>query len=146
MNFMFEHWYEDEPANITRGELNRMGRTATYDPDEFFSAERYPLPMKCPECGKTMRPVHKHRLPDLPQYYFCTFCDAMIHESHPDIRFKERQTNADRIRQMSDEELAKWLWNLCCIEEPFECPALNHPTKNVDCKMIWLDWLKEEVK
>lgn len=24
MSFMFEHWFEDEPADITRGELKRM--------------------------------------------------------------------------------------------------------------------------
>jgi len=54
-----------------------------------YPTERYPLPMECPECGRTMRPVHKHRLPDLPQYYFCTFCDAMIPENHPGIRFRE---------------------------------------------------------
>jgi hypothetical protein len=52
------------------------------------------------------------------------------------------RTKADCIRAMSDEELAKWLYNVCCIEEPFECPALSHPQKNVDCRKIWLDWLK----
>ena len=55
---------------------------------------------------------------------------------------RKKPTNGDRIRQMTDEELAAWLYNVCCIEEPFECPALSHPQKNVDCREIWLDWLK----
>ena len=120
-----------------------------YSVNEFFSAERYPLPMECPECGKTMRPVHKHRLPDLPQYYFCTFCDAMIPENHPSIRFRKPITNADRIRAMSDEELAEWLQGLkyspSCdskCHNDFEKYGEQH-TYCVDC---WLEWLKEEVK
>ena len=35
----------------------------------------------------------------------------------------DKQTNADRIRNMSDEELAEWLTNMCDIErhgEPFK--------------------------
>lgn len=58
---------------------------------------------------------------------------------------QNRLTNGDKLRAMSDEELAEWLYNVCCIEEPFECPALSHPQKNVDCREIWLDWLKAEV-
>ena len=46
-----------------------------------------------------------------------------------DVRENVIRTQADRIRNMSDEELAKWLYNVCCIEEPFECPALSHPQK-----------------
>lgn len=36
---------------------------------------------------------------------------------------KKRQTNADRIRNMSDEELAEWLTNMCDFEkneEPYK--------------------------
>lgn len=77
---------------------------AKYDPDEFISAERYPLPITCKECGHTMRPVHKHMVPDMPRTYFCTFCGAGFHEGDPRIRFREKRTNADRIRSLSDEE------------------------------------------
>lgn len=41
----------------------------------------------------------------------------------PCCRCDSRQTNADRIRNMSDEELAEWLTNMCDIErheEPFK--------------------------
>lgn len=47
--------------------------------------------------------------------------------------YEKRTSNADRIRAMTDEE-------------PFECPALSHPQRNVDCRKIWLDWLKQEVE
>ena len=112
-----------------------------YSEDEVFSAERYPLPMECPECGKTMRPVHKHRVPDLPQYYFCTFCDAMIPENHPSIRFREPTTNADRIRAMSDEELAEWHEIFCPNREDIDLTCTKE-----SCHDCWLEWLKEEVK
>lgn len=39
-------------------------------------------------------------------------------------------TNADRIRSMTDEELAEWL------EDRFQLPING----------LWLDWLKQEAK
>lgn len=39
------------------------------------------------------------------------------------------QTNADRIRAMSDEELAEWIISI-----------------TEDLTTMWLDWLKKEVK
>lgn len=56
------------------------------------------------------------------------------HEERP-------MTNADRIRQMSDEELA--------IEEtskggcPHDCETPDD--MDTDCVRCWLDWLKKEV-
>ena len=57
------------------------------------------------------------------------------------------KTNADRIRSMTDEELAKWLgtrghecperWKACNIG------IVDHED---DCIPCWLKWLKEEVK
>ena len=54
---------------------------------------------------------------------------------------KKPQTNADRIRAMTDEELA--------IEETAKggCPH-DYETPddlNTDCVRCWLDWLKQEV-
>lgn len=40
------------------------------------------------------------------------------------------KTNADRIRAMTNEELAAWLDDRSIIP----------------CKEVWLDWLKQEVK
>ena len=49
------------------------------------------------------------------------------------------QTNADRIRAMSDEELAKW-----CNDYNFNCPPVE--CKENGCEKCWLDWLKQEVE
>lgn len=44
-------------------------------------------------------------------------------DNEPCCRCDSKQTDADRIRNMSDEELAEWLTNMCDIErhgEPFK--------------------------
>ena len=41
-------------------------------------------------------------------------------DSEPCCRCDSRQTNADRIRNMSDEELAEWLTNICDFEKDEE--------------------------
>ncbi len=48
-------------------------------------------------------------------------------------------TNADRIRAMSDEELAEFMWAGC---DNITQEACKSHAGCVDC---WLDWLKEEV-
>ena len=55
------------------------------------------------------------------------------------IDFDERkpQTNADKIRSMSDEELAKILGNKCICPPTSEC---------VNCFDCWLAWLQQPVK
>ncbi len=50
------------------------------------------------------------------------------------------KTNADRIRSMTDEELAEWL--------PFQMGACNMNEKcgnDCTCDACWFDWLKREV-
>lgn len=54
--------------------------------------------------------------------------------------FKAPETNADRIRAMSDEELAGHIWN------KFGCPEeRNYITCGFigSCKECWLDWLRK---
>ena len=49
-----------------------------------------------------------------------------------------KMTNADRIRAMSDEELAK------IIEHELGCPVTGGCEKMPkDCKACWLDWLQQ---
>lgn len=52
------------------------------------------------------------------------------------IDFDERkpQTNADCVRSMSDEELAKILGNKCICPPTSEC---------VNCFDCWLEWLQQ---
>ena len=50
-------------------------------------------------------------------------CNSNSRDNEPCCRCDSKQTNADRIRNMSDEELAEWLTNMCDIErhgEPFK--------------------------
>ena len=59
-------------------------------------------------------------------------------------------TNADRIRAMSDEELAAWIAELSDCET-CKCDAKHpkHPkcwVNDETCASTWLDWLKEEVE
>ena len=61
--------------------------------------------------------------------YGYTFCDK---HTHPPI------TNGDRIRAMSDEELAKILGDKCICPPTSECEKLCG-----DCDVCWLEWLRQ---
>lgn len=53
------------------------------------------------------------------------------------------QTNADRIRAMSDEELARVFDRGCPPDRPpKECMKYWH----VGCEGCWADWLRQPVK
>lgn len=61
-------------------------------------------------------------------------------------RFTKRNlTNADRIRAMSDEELAEWM---TMVERRMIQNALSKPFQYTDelLKADWLDWLKQEAE
>lgn len=49
------------------------------------------------------------------------------------------QTNADRIRAMSDEELVRWVG----LDS---CPKDAVCTLPVNCEKCWLDWLRQPSK
>ena len=49
------------------------------------------------------------------------------------------KTNADRIRAMSDEDLAELLGNMSCRRCPIDCYGGFQ-----NCTDIWVDWLREE--
>lgn len=54
-----------------------------------------------------------------------------------------KQSNADRIRAMSDEELAVMFFN---YHFSFTCPEQGRHECKESCMDCWLDWLKEEVE
>ena len=56
-------------------------------------------------------------------------------------------TNADKIRQMSDEELAEFITGAAYdfVERPGMCDVCDTVTVQ-HCKGCWLDWLKQEVE
>lgn len=57
------------------------------------------------------------------------------------------KTNADRIRSMTDKELAEWL-----SKRGHQCPEVYlNCNKGIvdsedDCYPCWLDWLREEAE
>ena len=78
--------------------------------------------MDCETC------IHR----DLPSFSAtCVECGiAMKNYQHKTI------TNADRLRAMSDEELAEWVWGA-------ETAGRAYGPRG---KKAWLDWLKQEAK
>jgi len=62
-------------------------------------------------------------------------------------KWEERPlTNADKIRAMTDEELAKWFCDK--VSCGCECLALcrNCGRDDKSCSQAWLNWLKQEVQ
>ena len=62
-------------------------------------------------------------------------------DNEPCCRCDSRQTNADRIRNMSDEELASWYVIKCEIMMGIKC---KNPYKT--CKDCILGWLQSEAE
>lgn len=64
-----------------------------------------------------------------------------------DIGKTKSQTNADRIRNMSDEELAEFMSeNTSCYYCKVQCEDRpNSPTES-SCNFRWLDWLQSEAE
>lgn len=59
---------------------------------------------------------------------------------------KRIKTNADRIRSMSDEELAQWLAKITDCGECNICGHVKCMTSEEACACAWRDWLKQEAK
>lgn len=55
-------------------------------------------------------------------------------------------SNADRIRAMTDEELAELFMQEYDCSDSFTCPVQHPcpPEKEASCRECFLDWLKEE--
>lgn len=51
---------------------------------------------------------------------------------------KKQQTNAQKIRSMTDEELAKILGDKCICPPTGDCPKMCG-----DCDICWLEWLQQ---
>lgn len=64
---------------------------------------------------------------------------------------REVKTNADRIRSMTDEELAEFFTQYYYDGPKFYCPVQpvigeGECAMRSDCRQCLLDWLKQEVK
>ena len=69
------------------------------------------------------------------------FVPAVINAKPP------KQTNADRIRAMTDEELAEFLLNrdLDVVEKASKAVGFTYKVDREPCLFNVIDWLKEEV-
>lgn len=65
-------------------------------------------------------------------------------DNEPCCRCDSRKTNADRIRNMSDEELADVLFDSCL--EVMELEECTNTDNCVVCKRCVLEWLQSEVE
>lgn len=97
-----------------------------------------PANIVCPKCGNPnyMRHLIGWNVGHLDMK--CINCNSYF--NFDELRGQKiEKTNADRIRQMTDEELAEFLYNDCAPIPATECD------KHGECKDCWLDWLKQEV-
>ena len=73
-------------------------------------------------------------------------------DNEPCCRCDSRQTNADKIRNMSDEDLAEWLTNMCDFEkneEPYKSIYnldTEHEEEIHDSYGDLLKWLQSEAE
>jgi predicted amidophosphoribosyltransferase len=96
--------------------------------DRYYNNVFWPKATICPSCGKSARPIHKRMFPPDPERVFCRFCGEEVK------LVANRLTNGDKIRAMSDEELADKLWSIAHYEQKKRCIS------------DWLDWLNQEVE
>ena len=83
-------------------------------------------------------------------YDLCCMCEYGEKEDDPPTCYESKpQTNADRIRAMSDEELAEYFpthASLCpdLEENKTVCKGANFMANDKMCRKCWLDWLRQE--
>ena len=79
----------------------------------------------------------------------CTENGNCAWQNHDETICREKPafpiTNADRIRSMTDEEMAEWIMSI----GPAACPIRDDhgdECRFSHCKDCWLDWLKQEAR
>ena len=98
--------------------------------------------IKCNTC----RHLCKRRDEDGTLYDWCgNILDSPDKDWERDCKYYQVATNADRIRAMSDEELAEFMalntdCYYCRAKDNDRCASLA----TTPCGDIWLDWLKQE--
>lgn len=85
----------------------------------------------------------------MPTCPSCIYAQGICEKTGVKIRYStgctyyniKPMTNADRIRAMSDEELAEWLWMYCNgSAKPWEVCTEKYKS----CYECWIEWLKQE--
>ena len=73
--------------------------------------------------------------------------NSNLRDDEPCCRCDSRQTNADRIRNMSDEELAELLFNKSRCDNCFaDCNDKDNCQSPGSCYSRHLDWLQSEAE
>lgn len=111
--------------------------------------------MKCRKCGSGNMGVMPNKKNPSATDLYCLDCGAWQKFATKDeIRLYQCKkgpiTNADRIRAMSDEELAEFLENVhnspceTCCDNLYWCRRNNAPEPA--CKNHFADWLRQPVE
>ena len=112
-----------------------MSRVVQYDSDgnEYYPFQDWDKePVECRECE------YNH------DFYKCSKCDCFIPKiGCVDGKKKQSKTNADRIRAMTDEELARFIWQPDALMI-YVRKKLNTPPHIRYSEEQVLDWLKQE--
>ena len=88
--------------------------------------------MICSNCDYVGRPTYD---------YPCSRCDMTLGSPFCMWEHEEVPTNADKIRSMSDKELAEYLLSISTAECPFDWDC-----KASTCIECWNNWLQQSVE
>ena len=72
------------------------------------------------------------------------YYDSRGNEIDPPKAEPDKMTNSDRVRSMTDEQLAEKLVGFDCSYP--SCPCRLRICSEEGCFEAWLDWMKEEAK
>ena len=102
--------------------------------------------MKCIDCKNLTRAIDE----DGDAFFWCEkISDCPYEDMERDCRHFIRKTNADRLRSMTDEELAFILASPSVEIPPWCVPHLECPHMDKDpvpCDECALDWLRQEAR
>ena len=99
---------------------------------------------KCKDCKNSCYLLDEYDKP----YFWCNVFEDNFNEERECLCIAYRpKTNADRIRSMTDEQLAEFLeyggfWDEICDE----CKHLDGCQDSVFCSSRTLKWLQKEIK
>lgn len=96
----------------------------------------------CGECPYTEKDCYTLRKMD----GVCAYDGIFTEIEFAKCKFRLAPTNADRIRAMTDEELAKFLLEFEYHESNLYCMKLNSCTWDDPCADCLREWLKKEVE
>ena len=81
-----------------------------------------------------------NHIPHIPQRFF-----PYAHEAIDEWNVKaNKRSNADRIRSMTDEELADWIVAIIAQETIYSARKVPTPDYAIEMRQRWLEWLRQE--